>query len=130
MRNFLEIDKNLIIKYIQNVKLVNGIFIKKYKDDDKEIRILLERKGPSSLLKAYTHLEIIYKNENISLKVVYYFKDNIYIFDNNFEKVYDLSFKNTCIKTSKSKNDLLYYKEEVEKDLENFMEDVLNGTYQ
>lgn len=89
----------------------------------------MEKKGPSSILKAYTHLELTYKNENISLKIVYYFKDNIYIFDNNFEKVYDLSFKNTCIKTNKSKNDLLYYKEETKEDLENFMKGALNDKY-
>lgn len=129
MRNFLEIDKNLIIRYIQSVKLENGISVKKYKDNDKEIRILLERKGPSSLLKAYTHLEIIYKNETIPLKAVYYFKDNIYDLNDNFETIYDLSFTNTCIKTHKRKNDLLYYKEDIEEDLENFMEEVLNGTY-
>lgn len=111
------------------MKLENGISVKKYKDDDKEIRILLERKGPSSLLKAYTHLEIIYKNETIPLKAVYYFKDNIYDLNDNFETIYDLSFTNTCIKTHKRKNDLLYYKEDIEEDLENFMEEVLNGTY-
>lgn len=129
MRNFLEIDKNLIIRYIQSVKLENGISVKKYKDNNKEIRILLERKGPSSLLKAYTHLELIYKNETIPLKAVYYFKDNIYDLNNNFETIYDLSFTNTCIKTHKRKNELLYYKEDIEEDLENFMEEVLNGTY-
>lgn len=129
MRNFLEIDKNLIIRHIQSVKLENGISVKKYKDNDKEIRILLERKGPSSLLKAYTHLELIYKNETIPLKAVYYFKDNIYDLNDNFETIYDLSFTNTCIKTHKRKNDLLYYKENIEEDLENFMEEVLDGTY-